>query len=118
MNIVKGGGGGILLRSTASTSYYLRINQNGTYALLLCGGAGTSCNKTLTGGISAYSSYIIRGQNKWNVLAIVAKGGQIYLYVNNTQIDFVNDSSSAHGQIGVVAEAGSEVVFRNARVWK
>lgn len=114
MNILKGDGGGILLRSSGTTSYYFRISQGGYYALLVCATAGTSCEKILTG---AFSAFITTGRNQTNLIAVEAKGNRIELYVNNQRIDGVNDNSSLSGQIGVVAEAGSEVVFSNAKVW-
>jgi hypothetical protein len=114
MKILKGDGGGILLRSTSSASYYFRISQNGNYALLACAAEGASCNRILT---SSFSSAINSGQNQSNLIAVAATGNLIELYVNNERIDHVNDNSSLHGQIGVIAEPASEVVFSNARVW-
>jgi len=114
MNLLKGSSGGILLRATDTVAYYFRIGQDGKYALLVCTMTGTSCDKTLTSG---FSSYIAIGPNQTNVIAVVAKGSRIDLYVNNSYIDEVNDSSSLRGHIGVVADAGSDVVFRNIKVW-
>jgi len=114
MNLLKGSSGGILLRATDTVAYYFRIGQDGKYALLVCTMTGTSCDKTLTSG---FSSYIAIGPNQTNVIAVVAKGSRIDLYANNSYIDEVNDSSSLRGHIGVVADAGSDVVFRNIKVW-
>ncbi len=36
MNLLKGSGGGILLRATDTAAYYFRISQDGKYALLVC----------------------------------------------------------------------------------
>lgn len=113
VTIANGQGGGILLRSTGSAAYYFRISQDGTYMLLGCTGE-TSCNSPLRGG---FSSAITSGLNNPNLLAVVAKGSRIDVYVNNELVNSVNDTASAHGQIGVVAEAGSEVIFNNATVW-
>lgn len=114
MKVLGGSAGGILFRSSGSASYYFRVNQNGTYALLACAGAGISCNTTLTNG---FSSFINTGLNQSNTIAVVAKGNSIQLYVNGEPVNSVNNSLSLHGQVGVIAEAGSEVVFSNVRVW-
>ena len=115
MKIVSGSAGGIVFRSTGSASYYFRISQDGKYALFACAGAGSSCNQTLIS--SSVSSYINTGLNQSNTIALVATGNSIQLYVNGEPVNSVNNSISLHGQIGVVAEGDSEVVFSNARVW-
>ena len=120
MKIVKGSAGGIVFRSTGSASYYFRINQqNRTYALFACAGAGTSCN-TIVIPSNSFSSEIVTGLDQSNTIAVVAKGNSIQLYVNGARINEVdgsNASISLHGQIGLVADSSSEVVFNNARVW-
>lgn len=114
MKILKGNTGGMLFRSSGSASYYFRIGQNGTYALLACAGSGTSCNTTLTSG---FSSFINTGLNQSNTIAVVAKGNSIELYVNGEPVNSVNNGLSLHGQVGVIADAGNEVMFSNVRVW-
>ncbi|HZT99213.1 MAG TPA: hypothetical protein VFA10_06105, partial [Ktedonobacteraceae bacterium] len=51
------------------------------------------------------------------LIAVVARGKLIELYVNHERVGSINDGSSPSGQIGFVAEVGSEVVFSHARVW-
>ena len=114
MTLLGGTEGGILLYAGGPTTYYFRISKDGNYALLACTGTETSCNRTLTSG---FSSWITSGRGQSNLLAVVAKGDGIQLYVNNQRIDDINDATSLHGQIGVVADTYSEVVFRNAKVW-
>ncbi|GAC1389909.1 MAG: hypothetical protein NVS4B11_10250 [Ktedonobacteraceae bacterium] len=114
MNILKGNGGGLLFRSTNASSYYFHISQDGNYALFLCAGTGTSCNKMLSGN---FSSAITTGLNQQNVLAVVLKGNQIQLFINGEEVGTITDGTSLQGQIGVVADAHSEVVCNNAKVW-
>jgi hypothetical protein len=114
MNLLSGNGGGVLLRANTSASYYFRISSNGYYTLFACTGAGTACGKPLT---SSFSAAIIQGLHQSNLIAVVASGKRIELYVNHQRVDSVNDSTSSSGQIGFVAEIGSEVVFSHARVW-
>ena len=63
---------------------------------------------------------IYRGLNQINLIAVVAKGSTITLYVNHQQIARVTDSTFSNGQLGVQAAPIShptEVVFSNAKVW-
>ncbi len=112
MSILKGTGGGILFRSTGSAGYYFRIGKDGNYGLFAC--AGSDCSKMMLHG---FSSAISQGQRDANILAIVAKGNHFELYVNDVRVNETYDSSSLHGQIGVVVEANSEVVFSGLKVW-
>jgi len=114
MNLLNGNGGGLLLRATDSASYYFRISPDRYYTLFVCAGAGTFCNKVL---VRDFSSQISQGLQQSNLIAVVARGNRIELYVNHKRIDSVNDGTSSAGQIGVVAEVGSEVVFSHARIW-
>ncbi|MBV9232149.1 MAG: hypothetical protein JOZ18_22760 [Chloroflexi bacterium] len=56
-----------------------------------------------------------------NLIAVVAQGSTITLYVNRQQIASVTDSSYSHGNIAVVAKStdgnAAEVAYSNARVW-
>jgi hypothetical protein len=114
INLLSGNGGGILLRASTSGSYYFRISQNGYYTLSVCTETGTSCNKILT---SRFSGAITQGLHQSNIIAVVARGSRIDLYVNYERVDSVTDGTSSSGQIGFVAEVGSEVVFSHVRVW-
>jgi hypothetical protein len=69
----------------------------------------------------ASSPHINKGQGKSNLLAVVAVGNTISLYVNNNFLVKVTDSTYSSGQIGVAAAENSnatDVVFSNAKVWK
>ncbi|GAC1686654.1 MAG: hypothetical protein PVS3B3_08080 [Ktedonobacteraceae bacterium] len=114
MNILKGSGGGILFRSAGSVAYYFRISQDRWYTLFACTGVKSACTISLSG---AFSSWINSGLHQSNRIAVVAKGSRIGLWINAERIIDVNDSRASFGQIGVVAEANSEVVFSYAKVW-
>ena len=67
------------------------------------------------------SSAIQKGLNQPNLLAVVALGNTFDLYVNNRHIDTVTDGTLSSGQIGLAAEEvrnPTDVLFRNAMVWK
>ncbi len=55
-----------------------------------------------------------------NVIAIVANGNMIQLFVNNTLVDSITDTAFSQGQIGLIADSynsPTEVAFANAKVW-
>ncbi len=113
MNILKGSGG-ILFRFMDSAGYYFRISRNGYYALFACAGAEASCTSPL---VNAFSSYINTKPNQLNLIAVVAIADHIKLYINNVNVNEKIDNKAVRGQIGVVADVNSEVVFSNAEVW-
>jgi eukaryotic-like serine/threonine-protein kinase len=117
MKITKGDGGGIEFRhDTTSNNYYMFVvGQDGSYQLLVC--ADTTCNYPLG---SRGSSTINQGLNQTNLIAVIAQGSTIGLYVNHQFIDNIDDSTSSSGQIGVIAGPfynPTEVVYSNAKVW-
>jgi flagellar basal body-associated protein FliL len=120
MTIIKGDTGGILFRANATnnTSYIFYVSQAGRYELVLC--PGTTCHDIIR---TAPSPAIIQGLNKPNLLAVVALGNTLTLYVNHQQVGQVTDSTLSQGQIGLVASAfataghPTEVMYSNVRVW-
>ena len=120
MTIIKGDTGGILFRANATnnTSYIFYVSQAGRYELVLC--PGTTCHDIIP---TAPSPAIIQGLNKPNLLAVVALGNTLTLYVNHQQVGQVTDSTLSQGQIGLVASAfataghPTEVMYSNVRVW-
>src|SRR5713226_3083199 len=68
------------------------------------------------------SSFIIAGSSQANIIAVLARGSKIDLYVNQHLIDSVEDNNYRDGTIGVLAKAldlyrPTEVAFSDARVW-
>jgi hypothetical protein len=120
MTIVKGDCGGIEFRSNRTTgkSYDFEVCQNGSYKLVLyVNSNGTNVN-TL---ISSSSSAIHTGLNASNVIAVVANGSMLDLYVNMQKIASVTDSTYNHGIIGLIADPTNnptELVYINAKGWK
>ncbi len=104
-------GGGLIFRSNTNEQYRFRVGTDGSYDLV-------DPTQTLTSGSSPA---IKTGLNQTNVLKVVARGGNISLYVNGQFIARVNDSSSSSGQIGLMAVAftnPTNVAFSNAQVWQ
>jgi hypothetical protein len=117
LTLIQGDCGGIIFRGndTNDTGYSFWVCQDGTYALDLY-----TSNTQFTILTSGSSSVINTGLGQSNVIAVVANGNILDLYVNKQRIDSIGDSTYNHGQIGVDAFSSSnttEVMFSNARVW-
>ncbi len=120
MQIIQGDDGGIVFRTenTNPNQYYVfYIGQDGSYFLNMANGANYPI---LSSGTNAA---INQGLNQTNLIAVVAQGSTITLYVNHHQIADVTNNTFSHGQIGFLASPqgsgghATEVVFSNARVW-
>lgn len=121
MKIIQGDIGGIGFRygSALHTKYEFYVTQNGIVELFVA--QGTTTTKTLVKPVVIPAVH--RGLNQTNIIAVVAQGNIITLYLNSQQIARVTDNTYSHGQIGLYASsyatAGhlTEVVYSNARVW-
>jgi eukaryotic-like serine/threonine-protein kinase len=116
MQIVNGDQGGLIFYADAATDtfYYFHVAADGSYALEIYKQANAV--GTLQQG---KSEAIKTGLNQNNLLAVSVEQGRIDLYINMQLVTSVNDTTLAHGQVGVVAEDVShptEVAFSNARV--
>ncbi|SRR5712692_2328684 len=117
MQTIKGDGGGIVFRADTSTNklYGFDVYQDGSYQLYREDNDTTFI--TLQKGSSPA---ITPGLNQTNLLAVVAQGSTLTVYVNHQQIASVTDPTYNHGQLGVEAAPKNhptEVVFNNAKVW-
>ncbi len=66
------------------------------------------------------SPAIKQGLNQTNLIAVVAQGTNIALYINHQLLGNVTDSTYSHGPVGlfaVVYTQPTEVAFSNAKVW-
>ena len=121
MTIVKGEYGGIVFRTDSSQSKYYSffIDRSGTYTLITSvDNTGTQDRVLHTGT----SPFIRTGLNQINLLAVIARGSTIYLYINQQYLTSASDSTYRAGQIGVFGgnytQAPADVVFSHIQVWK
>ncbi len=120
MTFLQGIYGGIFFRSDPGNSkyYLLRFGRDtGSYDLYVYTDKQASNAKRLLDGTSDNFN---TGLNQANLIAVLARGNTITLYVNSTYVDSANDSTFAGGQIGVFAEdnqEASEISFSQAQVW-
>src|SRR5258707_2336527 len=116
MTIIKGDFGGLIFRLNTNDNFYLfGISTEGSYNLSIH--SKNSGFQTLSVG---QSSAINTGLSQPNLIAIVASGSELDLYVNQQLISTVIDGTYNRGQIGVSASASqdqTEVMFSNAQVW-
>jgi type II secretory pathway pseudopilin PulG len=121
MQIMQGDGGGLVFRDLDSPqayrNYALDVYQNGSYNLFITNGSSSAVLS------SGNSTAINLGLGQINLIAVVAQGNTITIYINHQQVASTTDSTFNHGKIGFEAIAYSstghatEVVFSNARVW-
>jgi hypothetical protein len=112
MTILKGDCGALIFRQ--GDSYYtFSVCQNGSYFLDIYG----KVSKNL---VTSSSTAIKTGLNQMNVIAVVANGSSITLYVNGHDLSSLNDGTLNSGGIGFGANAftgATEVAYTNVKVW-
>jgi hypothetical protein len=119
LKIVQGDCGGMTFRADSNSGklYFFKVCQNGTYLFSRYLDYTGKNVKDLAGGSSAA---IMTGLNQSNVIAVVAQGNALTIYVNKHNIASASDSTFSHGQIGLFANADTNptvVAFSNARAW-
>jgi hypothetical protein len=121
ITITQGDEGGLMFRANTSSlheiSYYFLVGQDGTYSLFLQNGSFTQLEPLRHDA----SSVIKQEQGQANVLTVIARDDQIYLYINGQYITGVRDTASLSGSIGVLAfnvTRATDAVFSNVRVWQ
>ncbi|HLZ57869.1 MAG TPA: hypothetical protein VKR06_13085 [Ktedonosporobacter sp.] len=116
ITILNGDTGGIIFRfdSTNNTYYNFNIDTKGGYTLSY---VSSSFPITILNGTSKAIKTVTGSSN---MLAVVARGRNLDLYVNNQHVAGVNDSLAKGGQIGVAAGSTgntTEVACADAKVW-
>ena len=121
MTIEQGEFGGIVFRAEDSidSHYYIfRIHTDGTYWLY------RFVDRNIDHAILLQHSstqLFNKGLGKRNIIAVVAQGSSLTLYINRQQVCALQDGGYTHGQIGVFAgslyQSPSQVIFENAKVW-
>lgn len=120
MTITQGDEGGIIFRANPLNSqfYLFRISQSGSYDLFVYLDNQGGHAKNL---LSNSSSIIKTGQNQTNTITVVARGSNIYFFINSQYLDRVSNNTFASGKIGVFGESNTnstDVAFSNAEVWQ
>ena len=122
MTLSAGDCGGIAFRGNVSLDpaslsyafYYFFICQDGTYAFSVINGPNID-----TGARTA-TTLIKKGVGQTNTLAVIARGPQIELFINQQSVQTRTDGTYTHGVVGVVAtgiSAATTATFSDARAW-
>lgn len=109
---------GIVFRfnQTLSRFYAFHISVDGAYSLDI-----DNSNGFISSLSSGQSTAMKGGHNQTNLLAVLARGTSITIFVNQQYITSVTDSTYTQGAVGVMAQDDSSptnVSFTNARLWK
>jgi hypothetical protein len=117
VTIVKGDEGGLIFRGNDKSSkfYYFRIGRDGFYSLNV-----SKDDKNSTPLLYDASSAIKKKAGDTNLLTVIARGKEIYLFINKQFVAGTTDGSYSAGEIGVFAGNNgnaTDVAFSNVRVW-
>jgi eukaryotic-like serine/threonine-protein kinase len=128
MTIVRGTSGGLVFRYSPISHpkggvYYFAVTTQGQFSLddetLLY------LNKQFfqSGMIPLLrlqqSAAIKTGLNRTNLLTVIARGQNIYLYINKQFVGSVKDSTSLEGMIGMFSNTSGnvDIAYRNLQIW-
>jgi hypothetical protein len=119
MKILRGDQGGLIFRADGANSkfYYFRVRRDGSYGLYLYVDTAGTHAQTLANGVTPA---VHTGLNIDNLIAVVAQGNTIDLYVNHQLITTVTDGTYGSGQIGLAAAYSTEatdVAYSDLKVW-
>lgn len=121
MSILSGDCGALVFRaaSTEDQSYFFRVCQDGTYDLRMF---IDNTNRTARTLINQTANPAIHpGLHVSNLLAVVAQGDQLKLYINQQLVSSITDSSYSAGKVALAASSrnkATEVVFNDALLWQ
>lgn len=115
MTIIHGREAGISFRSTSETL------PDFTFFITTAGQYSADSLHPIQSLVFGRSSGIHTGMQQTNLLAVMAQGRTISLFINKQYVESVSDSNYTSGEIGVVAANGTganlDVAFSNAQVW-
>ncbi|QBD79199.1 hypothetical protein EPA93_25750 [Ktedonosporobacter rubrisoli] len=118
MKILKGDCGGLAIRSDENHRFYsFQVCANGHYTLNFFVDNNSAHERTLYSNVA---SALHSGTGQTNTLAIMARGHQISLYINQHPAGSVTSSAYSSGHIALLASeysATTEVIFQEAKVW-
>jgi hypothetical protein len=123
MQILHGDCGGFTFRGnyqrTVGTFYYFDVCSDGKHYLASYTQFGMIHEIPMSNSNIPFAALKANPQLPLT-LAVVAQGSQLTFYLNHQQIDTINDTTYANGQVSLLCyEVGNptEVAFSNARLW-
>lgn len=119
MTIQTGDEGGMAFRWNDGAGYFFHVTSSGNYRFFTTDRAGRH-NIDLSGSGTPHPA-INAGLNQRNVLAVLAQGSTIQLFVNGEHLDTVQDPTYPEGNIALCAERytnTTQVAFNNFKMWR
>ena len=118
MSILQGAGGGIRFHAFNQDAYRFGIEKDGSYVLNVI--QNNNVTSTLA---SNHNSAIRAGLNQVNLLTVIMRGSNIYLYANKQFLTMVSDSTLTGGYFGLYADTdaytnSADVAFTNETIWE
>lgn len=115
--IIHGDYEGMYFRSNEAGTgdYTLTIDSYGQYSLIVY-----KDNEELKTVIQGHSSAFKTGLNQSNLITVIARGRNFYLYINGQFLPLGSDINYSTGGIGLLAgdtTHSTEVAFSNLKVW-
>ncbi len=118
MTMNQGDAGGLIFRTNQDHTMF--------YAFTIC--LNPSCHQGNYGlhVLAPHDTRLAMGfsaaiNSQSNLLTVIARGSNIYLYINKQLVTSISDATLSLGAIGVTAYEGqhtTEVTFSNAQVWQ
>ena len=128
MTLITGDGGGIVFRSGVEVAGGYRFFVGRDYVALFCDEKPLFSDRTIKtlplkkdfSDARWCTPSPVNVLNYTNLLTVVAKGSDIFLYINRRCVKQVQDNTAKSGKIGLMAFSytlDTHVQFRNAQVW-
>ncbi|HEX6481527.1 MAG TPA: hypothetical protein VF043_22020 [Ktedonobacteraceae bacterium] len=120
MTLLQGSAGGILFHSLGPevNTYVFALAKDGSYLLTMLQ------NNNVTSTLASNHSPAIRaGLNQTNVLTVIMRGSNIYLYANKQFLTKVSESTLTEGYCGLFASTDTytnsgDAAFTNETLWE
>lgn len=121
MNIKKGDVGGLNFRAQEvnGIGYGVMFDFQGDYQIFIERGGGKEVSPLRTSTTPAKS--FRKGFNQANIIGVSMRKNHMQLYINNQNVETINDSSLNKGLVGFLVydmKTPTEVVYTNAKVWQ
>jgi len=116
--LLSGDGAGLIFRATPSNGhmYEYQVESDGSYELnVYTGSSGSNATTLLSGTLSNFNA------SQTHTMAIEANGSTLKIFIDDTYLGTILDSSYSSGQIGIIANDVSNttlVMYTKVQVWK
>src|ERR1019366_5956279 len=107
-----GDGGGVIFRDNSEGGYRLHFTSSNKHYDLISPSPQSPINGT---------SSAIAGMGQINVVTIIARGKNIYIYINKALIIHIDNSTNTSAGVfdffAVAFSQSTTILFRNVKIW-